>query len=182
MTASASPKSAPRVERRSERFSWTPPQGHRDDHPTVPITALIAAGAIMAATLAFAYVASRTDAGSVRVAPIAAIATATVSFETRADGAVATRDAAGRVHVTPEKQSGFIRGVLRALARDRRAAGLAAEPITARIDRAADGRMAITDTATGRRIELLGFGDTHYRAFERLLASAESSAPRAAGD
>lgn len=155
----------PRVEQRPT-LHWMPAQGHRTDHPSVPTPALLAALGIMLATLIFAFVASRQpEAGP--AAPI--VATRALSFELLEGGVVRVTDLeTGAVAaVMPEAASGFTRGLMRAFERDRAPLGLSG-PIETALTRDVDGRLALTDRATGRRIELVGFGRTHYEAFERL--------------
>jgi putative photosynthetic complex assembly protein len=67
-----------------------------------------------------------------------------------------------------QEGSGFIRGVMRGLARERRMHGLGADrPF--RLTLYADGELSLTDVATGRLIELDGFGSTNRGAFLKLL-------------
>jgi putative photosynthetic complex assembly protein len=71
--------------------------------------------------------------------------------------------------------NGFIRGVLRGLARERRQHNVGAEP-PFRLTRWDNGHLSLEDPQTGRRIELGSFGPTNAEAFSRLLArgSADS--------
>lgn len=96
-----------------------------------------------------------------------------LSFADRADGAVVVTDArtAATVAVIGREGSGFIRGVMRGLARERRMHGQgAAAPF--RLTEWRDGALSLTDTATGRTIELAGFGPTNRAAFAVLLGGA----------
>lgn len=88
-------------------------------------------------------------------------------------------DVAGAVQVTDartgatvasfgQEGSGFIRGVMRGLARERRMHGVGAEP-PFRLALYPDTELVLTDTATGRVIELSGFGTTNRAAFASLL-------------
>lgn len=67
-----------------------------------------------------------------------------------------------------QEGSGFIRGVMRGLARERRMHGHGAEA-PFRLTRFVDGQLSLTDMATGRVIELNGFGHTNVAAFAGLL-------------
>ena len=92
----------------------------------------------------------------------------------RADGAVVLTDAAtGReVLVVAPGEDGFLRGTLRGLARDRRMRDIGpAAPF--RLALWSDGRLTLDDTATGRRLDLLAFGQTQADAFARLLPIGE---------
>jgi putative photosynthetic complex assembly protein len=70
--------------------------------------------------------------------------------------------------------NGFIRGVLRGLARDRRSRGISQEPAF-RLAQWPDGRLSLEDLATGKRIELGSFGATNRAAFAQILASDEGA-------
>jgi len=88
-------------------------------------------------------------------------------FADRADGAVVV-SGGGTETVLDPGTNGFVRGVLRGLARDRRARGIGAdEPF--RLMRRADGRLALEDPATGRVLDLSAFGPTNTEAFARLM-------------
>ena len=66
------------------------------------------------------------------------------------------------------QKTGFVRGVMRGLARDRRARGIDNRPpFTLTLWR--DGELSLTDTATGRTIELSAFGPTNRATFAALL-------------
>ncbi len=95
-------------------------------------------------------------------------------FEDRADGAIVAREAAtgAEVMVFDPGTNGFVRGTLRALARGRRQADLGRD-IPFRLAAWRDGRVMLTDTATGREVELNAFGDTNKDVFLRLLTAPE---------
>ncbi len=99
-----------------------------------------------------------------------------ITVADRGDGAVVIRDAAGGhvVLVLPPGEDGFMRGTLRGLARDRRLRNLGPEA-PFRLTAWSDGRMTLDDTATGRRLDLLAFGQTNAEAFMRLLPNGETN-------
>lgn len=99
-----------------------------------------------------------------------------ITVSDRGDGAVVIRDAADGhvVLVLPPGGDGFMRGTLRGLARDRRMRNLGPEAAF-RLTAWSDGRMTLDDTATGRRLDLLAFGQTNAEAFMRLLPNGETS-------
>jgi putative photosynthetic complex assembly protein len=109
----------------------------------------------------------RAEAGTV------AVASRSLRFVDRADGAVVIEDVArGRVAsvVQPGEQTGFIRGVVRGLARERRMRGIGDRPpFTLTLWR--NGQLSLTDTATGRSIELTAFGSSNRATFAALLES-----------
>lgn len=91
-------------------------------------------------------------------------------FTDRADGAVLVQDArdGSLVAELPPESNGFIRGVLRSLVRERRSWDRGETPAF-RLARHVDGRLTLTDLATGRLIELQAFGPTNAGAFGALL-------------
>jgi putative photosynthetic complex assembly protein len=83
---------------------------------------------------------------------------------------VSVRVATRRTVVEVEPGTGgFIRGVLRALVRERRLSGTGAEPPFT-LTRWRDGRLTLDDSATGRRLELTSFGPDNAAVFADLLA------------
>jgi putative photosynthetic complex assembly protein len=91
-------------------------------------------------------------------------------FADQADGTVRVADAASGapVAIIGRENSGFVRGVMRGLARERRLHGLgSAAPFRLTLWR--DGALSLADPATGRVIELGSFGPDNRGAFERLL-------------
>ena len=102
---------------------------------------------------------------------IAPVKSRTLRFVDRADGAVVIEDAGkGGVAsiIAPGQQTGFIRGVMRGLARERRSHGIGnGPPFTLTLWK--DGELSLTDTATGRTIELTAFGTTNRASFAVLL-------------
>jgi putative photosynthetic complex assembly protein len=100
-------------------------------------------------------------------------------FVDRPDGGVdVIDDASGRLLHSVQGQQGFLRGVLRGLARERRARSIGADAPFA-LSRHADGRLQLADPATGQRIELASFGPDNAAVFLRWLPgrSAVSTAP-----
>lgn len=110
-------------------------------------------------------------------AKIAPVKSRELRFVDRADGAVVIVDARGTTAavIAPGEKTGFIRGVMRGLARERRALGIGdGPPFTLTLWR--DGELSLTDTATGRAIELTAFGTTNRATFAALL---DAKAPAA---
>jgi putative photosynthetic complex assembly protein len=139
--------------------------------------ALIGAAALIGFTLLAVMAARITGIGQVENPPASAVESRELRFEDRADGAVLVFEGTGPqlVAVVDPERGGFVRGVLRALARERRSYDAAqGEPF--RLARRADGSLTLEDPATGRLINLEAFGSTNEAAFARLLSSGE--APR----
>lgn len=90
-----------------------------------------------------------------------------------ADGSVVVQDVkSGRtvaIIAGEANGGGFIRGVMRGLARDRRMRGIGSEPAFV-LTLWSDGSMSLTDSATGREIELGSFGPDNRKAFAQFLA------------
>lgn len=105
------------------------------------------------------------------------VATRSLRFEDRSDGSVAVID--GKTGLEIERvqgEAGFLRGALRALARERRKRELGPEAAFELIARA-DGRLTLSDPATGERIDLESFGPTNAGTFARLLTAQPNPAP-----
>ena len=104
-------------------------------------------------------------------ARIAPVASRMLGFSDRADGAVVIHDierGETAAVIAAGEKTGFIRGVMRGFARDRRARGIgAAPPFTLTLWR--DGQLSLTDTATDRSVELTAFGASNRAAFAALL-------------
>jgi putative photosynthetic complex assembly protein len=90
----------------------------------------------------------------------------TLSFADAAGGGLVITDVAtGTVakDIKPGEPSGFIRGLLRGLSRERRMKGVGKE-VPYRLESWPNGQLSLTDTGTGRSIELSAFGPDN-RAF-----------------
>lgn len=95
-------------------------------------------------------------------------------FADQADGSVAVyAEADGHlVELLPPGSNGFVRGVLRGFARERRRNEVGQAP-PFRLTRWSDGRLSLADATTGRTVELEAFGPTNLAAFAGLLPGAE---------
>ena len=104
-----------------------------------------------------------------------------LTFVDRADGGIEVRDADhGQlpIYQVPPETNGFMRGVLRGLARARRNEHLGhAPPFT--LTRWADGRLTLADPQTGHSVPLEVFGPSNARPFA-LLLGADAQALNAA--
>lgn len=100
-------------------------------------------------------------------------------FEDRADGALLVYDmAAGKLAFIypPGSNTGFIRGVMRGLMRERRLHEVARTgPVT--VSQWADGALTLEDKSTGRIVELGSFGHTNRAAFAQLLVPYQPGGP-----
>ncbi len=150
---------------------------HADPH--VPRPALWGAAGLIAFALLGAIsvraglMAPAGDPQALRAANGAVVvSSARVTFADAADGSVIVRRGAQVVATVPAmSDQGFVRGVLRGLARERRMHGIAHdEPFE--LAGWSDGSLTLTDLATGRQIELGAFGATNRAAFAQLLHEA----------
>ncbi len=144
----------------------------------VPQTAMpkalaLGVGIIIAATMVLVTMRRDIPLDPAR-AGVPALQVRELRFADRADGAVVATDARdGRgVAVFDPGTSGFVRGTLRGLSRERKREDLGPErPF--RLTAWADGRLTLEDTATGRIVEMTAFGQTNQQTFRGLLASKE---------
>ena len=150
-----------------------------DDRP-FPRAALIGAGALVGFTLlATAAVrlhvvpGPRTTAEARVARHVTVIEERSLRFLDQKNGAVLVEDVGRGTVATviqPGTNNGFIRGVLRGLARDRKLRGIGQQP-PFKLTHYNDGELTLTDTSTGRAIDLGSFGPTNYDAFGRLLVT-----------
>ena len=71
-----------------------------------------------------------------------------------------------------EGEQGFLRGTLRAWARDRKRRDLDSGPAFELLAHP-NGRMTLKDTATGQQIDLASFGPSNVAVFERIKGDAQ---------
>jgi putative photosynthetic complex assembly protein len=146
----------------------------RHDPHAVPAGVLKAIGLLLLLTVA-AVAAVRLSGIQIRTPDAPATASRALHFQDRPDGGIAVIDATTRAEVTQiAGEGGFIRGALRALARERKLRGLDGSQPFHLIGRA-DGRLTLEDPATGQRIDLESFGPQHAGAFARLLGTPTRS-------
>ena len=131
---------------------------------------LIGAAALVGVAMLSASLARLSGIGATQLPPAAAVMSRDLRFEDRADGAVTIYAArtATVVDVLPPGSNGFVRGVLRGLARARKREHLGAD-IPVRLTRWSDGHLSVEDPSTGEAITLEAFGMTNAGAFARLL-------------
>ncbi|RIV85616.1 photosynthetic complex assembly protein PuhC [Aurantiacibacter zhengii] len=161
-------------------------QGHGHSHEnTVPRPALFLVGGLVFASLTMTalvttgWLEREAVPTAVRAeANVAPVTTRHLTFADLADGGVRIAEAGSDNEValitSDTTGSGFIRGVLRGLARERRMQGIGAAPPFA-LTLWEDGSLSLTDEATGRIIELGGFGPDNRAAFIALLPEGTAS-------
>ena len=76
----------------------------------------------------------------------------------------------GQVLESVQGEQGFLRGILRGLARERRQHSVGSAPPYV-LSLRDDGRLLISDPSTGQRIDLASFGPDNAAVFARWLPS-----------
>ncbi len=129
----------------------------------------IAVSGVMA--LAFVAAIGGRLVGVDRMQPTGApVAERDLRFEDRADGAVIIVNAATNRQIeVMTGQNGFLRGTLRGFARTRRMDGVGEAP-PFHLTSWSDGRLILSDPATGREVDLEAFGTLNEAVFGRLLS------------
>lgn len=152
--------------------------GHGHSHEnTVPKGALVMACGVVLVTLALTsatqlgWISPSPSASEVRASEAAkALSSRVLQFADGPDGTVVVTNASTgeTVHVFGGEGSGFVRGVLRGLGRERQKRSI---PMLApyELNHWSDGSLSLTDTATNRIVELGAFGPTNRATFEALL-------------
>jgi putative photosynthetic complex assembly protein len=131
---------------------------------------LVLAIALVCSALAVAFGARLSDVGTTHLDYTRPSATRDLLFEDRSDGSISVKDADTREQIGEivPGNDGFVRTVMRIIARERLIAGGAkSEPFT--LIRWDNGRLTISDPATGRKTELVGFGASNEEAFAKFL-------------
>jgi putative photosynthetic complex assembly protein len=137
-----------------------------------PRHAVHAGFALVGLAIVFAGLARTTDIGATRLTVAPTVELVSLRF---------LDDPAGGINVETEKGShiahfaagegGFLRGVMRGFARERRARELGSQPAF-EVARHADGRLTLADPQSGRIIELDSFGPSNSGLFANLLETA----------
>lgn len=138
--------------------------------PVVPRGGIFAAAALILFALAAVTTVRLTGVGGAHFTLPAAVESRDLRFEDGEKGSVLVFDANdGRlVDTLAPGSNGFIRVVMRGLARERRLGDIGAQP-PFRLTRYAGGQITLTDTSTGKQIDLGAFGSTNTEAFARLM-------------
>jgi putative photosynthetic complex assembly protein len=145
--------------------------GAEDERDMVlPRGALLAAAALVLFSLFAATMVRFTGVGGAQMTLPPALESRQLRFADAPGGAVLVTDAAtGRtVDTLAPGSNGFVRVVLRGLARERRLGDIGPEPAFL-LTRHVNGQLTLTDPATGRLVDLAAFGAVNADAFARLL-------------
>ena len=138
-------------------------------HP-FPRGPLFGAGTLVLLTILLAGTARFTGLGTSQVDPANPVQTRDLRFEDRDDGSVAVLEAkdGAVVEILAPGTNGFVRGVMRGLARERKLEGIGQEA-PFELTSWDDGRLSLKDTATGRVVQLVSFGQTQFDVFAQML-------------
>jgi putative photosynthetic complex assembly protein len=153
------------------------------DQDPFPRSALIATAALLGLTLVSTAAVRVWRISAPQVSSAAAPAPSALidlQFKDEADGSIAVRQSGTQrlIATLPPGQDGFVRGVMRGLARDRISRKIG-QDIPFRVAQARDGALTLEDLATGRRIDLQSFGVDNRASFLRFLPAAAPPTPGA---
>lgn len=135
-----------------------------------PKAPLIAVGLLLGLSLLIVGFSQITGIGKAAIPDAETVIQRSLRYEDAPDGSIKVRDARdGQViSVVEPGTNGFLRSTLRGLARERKRQGIGQEEPFELIGRS-DGRLTLSDPATGRRIDLESFGPTNAEVFARQL-------------
>lgn len=148
------------------------------DSQPFPRLALYAAGIVIALSITAAAIGRYNNVhhpvdALTQMGPIKS--TVDIQFFDEADGTVIVKNAATSsviLRILPGEDA-FIRAVMRGFARDRAIRKIGRDT-PFRLYRLVDGRIAIEDPTTNKRISLRAFGPTQQAAFSRLIPDTPS--------
>ena len=140
--------------------------------PIVPKGGVFAAAALVLFALAAVTTVRLTGVGGTHMVLPTAVESRDLQFEDGQGGAVLVFDARDHrlVDTLAPGSNGFIRVVLRGLARERKLGDIGPQP-PFRLTRFVSGQITLTDTSTNKQIDLGAFGSTNAEAFARLMNS-----------
>jgi putative photosynthetic complex assembly protein len=150
---------------------------HDDHNIQVPKAAIAAAGAVFLFAILMAAAVRLTGVGGSHMTPPPAIVEShDVQFEDAQDGSVLVFDARDHrlIETIAPGTYGFVRVVMRGMARERKLAAISNEP-SFRLTRYANGQLTLTDLANNRVIDLNAFGSSNLDAFAHIFNKQGSS-------
>lgn len=139
-------------------------------HPSIPAFILRSAGAMVVAVVVLVAFVRLTGIGAATVPEPPVVEQRDLRFLDRSDGSIDVVDASSEalVRTIAPGSNGFLRGTMRGLARERRRSGIG-DDVPFRLVAHADGRMTLSDPATGRKVDLGSFGPTNAGVFAELM-------------
>jgi len=138
--------------------------------PLIPKGGLLAGAALVLFALTAVTTARLTGTGGTRMTLPAAVESRDLNFADGDHGAVLVYDSQSKqlVDTLAPGSNGFIRVVLRGLARERKLGDIGPQP-PFRLTRFVNGQLTLTDTSSGKQIDLDAFGAANVGAFARLM-------------
>ena len=136
----------------------------------IPKGGLFAAAALVLFALAAVTTTRLTGTGGTRMTLPAAAESRDLNFADGTGGSVLVYDSGTNqlIDTLAPGSNGFIRVVLRGLARERKLGDVGAAP-PFRLTRYVNGQFTLTDTSSGKAIDLDAFGSANMQAFARLM-------------
>ncbi len=141
---------------------------------SIPRGVLLAAAALVGFAIVSATAARLSGIGTTELPEVRAVDSRDLLFEDRANGGVAVLEDGRVIDVVAPGTNGFLRGVLRGLARERKLRDITVQT-PFRLTRWADGRLSVEDPATGRTVDLGAFGPDNWAVFAQILTIAEAA-------
>jgi len=136
---------------------------------------LLLSGLVLATVLGVTAV--RVSGVQIREPDAATVSSRLLRFQDGPHGSVEVVDVkSGQTLQQFQGEQGFLRGALRALARERRMRDLGPS-LPFELSARADGRLTLIDTATGARLDLESFGPTNAAVFAQLLRPGINAQP-----
>jgi putative photosynthetic complex assembly protein len=159
----------PRPAAADPRAGWVSPRAGKRARP-FPKLALFGALALLVFAIAATIFGKQTGIGTIRNPVMSPVAIRDLVITDMPGDRLSVVDAAtgDRLEIIAPNKDGFIRGAMNGLRRERMLRG---KPVDApwRLIRWDNGRLTLSDTATGQRVELDAFGKTNAAAFARFL-------------
>jgi putative photosynthetic complex assembly protein len=164
---------------------------HATPDNILPRKALIAVAALIGFTLVLVTTARLTGYNAKQAPDSPTVVSRDLRFVDGPEGVLLVIDvqSGAKLAALPAGNAGFVRGVLRALMRDRRSRQIPGG-VPVRLAQLADGRLTLTDLGSERVIELSSFGPTNVGSFAVFLTdlpgkpappSAQDARPAQAG-
>lgn len=152
---------------------------HQESVPVIPRGALVGAAIMVTLTICGAAWARYTGYTTTNSMDLTVVSTLELRFADREDGAIVIRegvpgDGAETLVVLPPGDDGFVRGVLRALARQRQLTEHDQSAPLA-LTRWSDGRLSIGDPISGSIVWVNAFGPDNAGDFERILEAVRTA-------
>ena len=144
--------------------------------PIVGRTGLLAVGGLVMFALVAVTTSRLTGVGDTRMTLPAAVESRDLQFADGQGGTVLVYDAKDRqlIDTIAPGTNGFVRVVLRGLARERKLGDIGQEP-PFRLTRHANGQMMLTDTSSNKQVDLAAFGAANAQSFTRLMTMKGAS-------